>query len=115
MNNEHAFQSITNHATDYYHTSIELLKLQTIDKSSDMIATLVSKLLIAFMALLFIVLASVGISIWLGVFLHSYTLGFLSVALFYLLVTVLLTVFQRKWLFVPLREKIISYLLKEKK
>lgn len=68
---------------DYGRTNFELYKLKTIKKSAQVVSTLVSRGIIVFVFLLFILFSSIGMSLWAGELLGANYLGFLCVAAFY--------------------------------
>jgi len=74
----------------YGKSSLELIKLKTIDKTADFSSTLISRLLLV-MVILFSVLAlNIAAALWLGELLGKNYYGFLAVGGFYALVSVVL-------------------------
>lgn len=71
-------------------TSIDLLKLKSVYKTSDIASTLISRLLFIIIGLFFLLALNVGIALWLGDLLGKNYYGFLLVACFYGLLTILL-------------------------
>lgn len=81
----------------YGNTSITLLKLQTLDKSSDVVSTLVPRLCILIVTAMFILILSIGTALWLSDLLGKSYEGFFIVAGFYLIVALVLFS-VRKWI-----------------
>jgi hypothetical protein len=74
----------------YSKTSIELLKLQSLDKTAAVTSTLISRLSFVIVLSFFTLTLSTGIALWLGEILGKSYYGFLVVASFYALTGVIL-------------------------
>jgi hypothetical protein len=96
---------------EYGKTTLELMKLKTIDKSSDMVSTLVSWFVVAVFAVLFFTFINIAIALWLGQILENSSCGFFIVAGFYALLTLIFAIFRRQLLKKPLNEIIVKQLL----
>jgi hypothetical protein len=68
---------------EYSGTSLELLKLQAIDKTAQVSSLLVSRSLLFVFLVLFSLTLNIGIALWLGDILGRNYFGFFLVALFY--------------------------------
>jgi phosphoglycerol transferase MdoB-like AlkP superfamily enzyme len=99
---------------DYSKTTIELLKLNAIDKSADVISSLAAQLTIFIVAALFTLIINIGIALWIGELVGKSYFGFFIVAGFYALVAILLYAFRNQWIKSPLMNSIIIQLLKHK-
>lgn len=78
-------------------TSLELYKLKALNQSTKVISTLITKAIIFFIFLMFLILISVGGSLWLGDILGKNYYGFLCVSGFYGIIGLLIYVaFQNK-------------------
>lgn len=73
-------------ANAYGKTSLELIKLKTIDTSATLLSDLLTNALLGKLLFLFIVFASIGSALWMGERINSAYCGFLSVAACYLFV-----------------------------
>ena len=73
-------------AENYTRTSIELAKLNLVDKSSDVLSSLISRLAIAIVFVMFILLFNLGLSFWIGEMLGNFFYGFFIVSAFYLII-----------------------------
>ena len=102
-------------AEQYAKTSLELYKLKAIDKSTDVFASFISRVVIAAIVALFFLLVTVGLSLYLGEVLGKIYYGFFAVAGMYLLVGVILFAFRKAWLEDPFNDYIVSQIFKEKK
>ncbi len=81
--NTNPIESLIEKATEYGKTSLELAKLNAIDKTCDVISTLLSHLLVLVIASSFLFFLSMGLALWLGEMLEKIYLGFFLVAAFY--------------------------------
>ncbi|WP_432670935.1 hypothetical protein [Flavobacterium sp. SM2513] len=98
----------------YIKTTIELYRLKTIDKVTDVFASVVSQLIIAVIFALFFVLFSIGLSLYLGELLGKNYYGFFALAGFYALVAIFMTINRRKLLEIKLNNYIINQIFKKK-
>lgn len=101
-------------AENYTRTSIELAKLNVIDKTSDVMSSLISRLAIAIVFVMFLLLFNFGLSFWIGKMLGDFFYGFIIVSLFYLIVTILLYAYKDQWIKIPVSNFIIRKMLKHK-
>lgn len=101
-------------AKRYTETSIELYKLQAVDKSADIISSLVSRLAIGFAVAMFTLFLNIGISILLGDLLNNMYLGFFIVSSIYLVLAIVLYAFKESILKVPVTNLVIGKLLTSK-
>ncbi len=67
-------------------TKAEILSLKVTRKASVTISDIISKLIIALIALLILAMLSIGASLWLGSIMANTAAGFFTVAAFYLLI-----------------------------
>lgn len=98
----------------YVKTTLELYRLKTIDKVTDVFATVVSQLIIAVIVALFFVLFSIGLALYLGELLGKNYYGFFALAGIYALIAVIMTMNRRKFLEIKLNNYIINQIFKEK-
>ena len=105
-------ESLIENITGYIDTKVELMKLKAISKSSEVVSSIVSVLVISVFLLFAISILNIGLSIWIGTLLGEVAYGFFAVGGFYLLVAVLLIIFKSKWLKAPVANIIIKSVLK---
>ncbi len=98
---------------DYGKTSIELLKLKTIDKSANLVSVLVSWFVVIAFALLFFTLLNIAVALWLGDLLGNKTYGFFIVAGFYGLLSLVFLVFRKQLVKNAINNSIVKQLLDE--
>jgi len=89
-------------------TSIELIKLKTVDKSADVISSLASRLIVVLFVVFFVVNINIGIALWIGDLLHKTYYGFLIVGAFYSFAGIVFYLFRKVWVEKPLRNSVIE-------
>jgi hypothetical protein len=77
-------------AEQYSKTSFEVLKLKSVDKMADVAATMISRLLLVIVLSLFALTLNIALALWLGDLLGKNYYGFLVVASFYGLCSIVL-------------------------
>ncbi len=92
-------------------TSLELLRLQTIDKVADTVSSMVVKILVFLIIILIVFMASIGTSLWLGELLGKPYFGFFAVALTYFVLGLVLNYYQTRLIKTPVNNAIISKIL----
>jgi len=104
-------ESLIEKGEQYGKTTLELLKLKTLDKSADVASNLVSWLIVAIFAVLFFLILNVGIALWLGELLGKSYLGFFAVSGFYALLAIVFALFRKRLIKDPVSNSIISQVL----
>jgi len=105
-------ESLFEKTGDYLETRIELYKLKAVDTSSDLVASLVSKVIVLFIFSIFAIVVNFGIALFLGDLLGKSYYGFFIVAAFYLIIGLIFYSMRRKWFKDPIADGIIKKLLK---
>ncbi|MBI3520870.1 MAG: hypothetical protein HY062_16145 [Bacteroidetes bacterium] len=98
-------------AEAYGKTSYELIKLKTIDKTSDVLSTGVSRGIAILAFSVFLVMVNIAIALWLGDILGKSYYGFFCVAGFYAVCGLILYFFMHNWIKERISNSIISQLL----
>ena len=105
-------ETLFERAEDYSKTTVELFKLKAINKSSDVISSLVSRLAVLMVVAFFILIVSIGVALFLGELLGKSYYGFFIIGILYALIAILLHVFRHQWVKYPISNSIIKQLLK---
>ncbi len=92
----------------YFNTNVELVKLQAIDRVSEVGASAISVLIIAVVGLVFLIMASLTLALYLALLLGAYYIGFGIVAGLYLVIGIILLATRQKSLQYPLRDIIVK-------
>jgi hypothetical protein len=112
-NNASTIEMLFERAEDYTRTTVELAKLNAVDKTADVLSSLLSRLTVSIVFVLFAFLANIGLSLWLGELLGKVYYGFFIVSSLYLIVAIVLYLFKDQWLKMPISNFIIVKMLKK--
>jgi phosphoglycerol transferase MdoB-like AlkP superfamily enzyme len=99
---------------DYTRTTVELAKLKVIDTSADVLSSLISRLIIAIVFAMFMLLLNFGFSFWIGELLGNFYFGFFIMAVIYLILSIVLYSYKDQWIKMPISDFIITKMLKNK-
>ncbi|PKP19467.1 MAG: hypothetical protein CVU05_11285 [Bacteroidetes bacterium HGW-Bacteroidetes-21] len=98
-------------ATEYGKTTYELIKLKILDKSSDVISSIIPHSVVFVLFTSFLIFLNLGLAFWLGQIFGSTYLGFFVVAAFYGVVGILLHFFFHNWIKKSICNAIIKQVL----
>ena len=104
-------ESLIAKGEQYGKTTLELLKLKTLDKSADVVSNLVSWLIVVIFAVLFFLILNIGVALWIGELLGKSFYGFFVVSGFYALLALIFAVFRKQLIKNPVNESIINQVL----
>jgi len=104
-------ESLLKKSEQYGKTTLELLKLKTLDKSADVASNLVSWIVVAIFAVLFFLILNIGIALWLGELMGRSYYGFFVVSGFYAVLAIGFLVFRKQLIKEPLNNSIITQVL----
>jgi len=104
-------ESLFQKAGDYLETRIELIKLQSLDKTSDVVSLFAAGLLVIIIATLAVTILSIGVAIWIGELLDKYYYGFFIVGGFYLILALIMLLFKKKLFVRPVANLFIDKVL----
>src|SRR5665647_2098927 len=93
---ESLIESLIEKGEQYGKTTIELLKLKTLDKSADVASTLISWAIVIVFAVLFFLILNIGVALWIGELLGKSYYGFFVVAGFYALLAIIFGIFREQ-------------------
>lgn len=106
--------TLLDRAENYGKTTLNLFRLNAIDKSADVVSSLVSQLAVLMAVVFSVLIASIGLSLWIGKLLGDSFLGFFIIGGFYAVVAIILNVFRHQWIKYPVSNSIIKQMLKPK-
>ena len=109
MEEKNKMEMLWQNVKEYAETRIDLGLLNFQEKTTNVIGSLASTVIVAFLALFFVFFTSVGAAWWIGQSMHNPSIGFFIVAGFYLLVAAVILLNRDKWIGLP----IINSLLKK--
>lgn len=104
-------ESLYEKAKEYANTNIELARLKTAGRISDLVSTLVPRLLVLLLLLIFLFIANIALSLWLGDVLGRSYYGFLVVSAFYLVLALAVHFFLSAALKRSIANKLVQRLL----
>lgn len=108
---EGLIEALIEKGEQYGKTTIELLKLKTLDKSADVASNLVSWLVVFIFAGLFFFSLNIGAALWIGHLLGESYYGFFVVAGFYAVLTLVFTLFRKQLIKKPVNNSIVNQVL----
>jgi hypothetical protein len=94
-------------SADYAETRINIIKLKSIDKSSDLAASMAWRITVYLFIITSLIFFNIGLAVWLGEILNHFYYGFFVVGLFYLLIGFILFKVRTKLIKAPLKNLII--------
>jgi Putative Actinobacterial Holin-X, holin superfamily III len=112
MNAPDTIGALIDKSKDFLDTKIELARLKTIDKSADVLSSVIVMVSMLFIATLVIILFSIGLALFLGSLLGAYHDGFFVVGGFYAIVLLILYIQRDKWIKTPVSRELINKMLK---
>lgn len=108
---EMLFEKVEN----YSKISIELFKLNAIDKTADIVSSLAVQLVLFIFLVLFLLSINIGISLWIGQCLGKLYYGFFVVAALNAIIISLVYKFRVEWIKSPIRNNLIKQMIEQKK
>ena len=110
-NQPNTFATLFENAGDYLETRLDLLKLQAINKSSDVVSSVVSRVTILVLVAFAFFILNIGLALWVGEMVGRMHLGFFIVAGFYLLIALIIHLFKNTWIKEPVTTMLIKKML----
>lgn len=101
-------------AKKYTETSMELFRLNAIDKTADVASSLMARMAIVMVVAMFTLFVNIGIALFIGKMMGEYYFGFLIVSLFYLVLAIVFHVFRNQFIKIPITNLVIEKLMKTK-
>ena len=112
MSNETATKEVmVDHLKKYVATNVEMVRLEFVERTAVIGASLINQLVLGVIFLLFIVTVSIGLGIYFSTFFDNSFAGFFMVAAIYFLIGILLLFSGRKMIEVPSRDLLIKKML----
>jgi len=106
------FETLLERVTDYFKTTVELVKLKAVEKISDLGAELIPNAFIIGIIISALLFLNIGLALWLGGILGNMYYGFLAVGAFHALLAIVFRLFFYKRLKQKFSRQIIKALLK---
>ncbi|MFC6876873.1 hypothetical protein ACFQZF_10195 [Flavobacterium myungsuense] len=112
-NNTATIEKLIEKSEIYAKTTLELCKYEAVYKSADIFSNLAVKIAVSIVVVLFILLANVGLSLFIGQQLGEIYYGFFAVAFAYLCIAILIYMFREEWVKTPVSNFIINIMKTE--
>lgn len=109
---ENLIESLIEKGEQYGKTTLELIKLKTVDKSADVVSTLVSWVIVIVLTVLFFLIFNIGLALWIGELLGKSYYGFFAVAGFYALLALIFGIYREQFIKKPVNNSIVTQVLK---
>jgi hypothetical protein len=107
-----SIKTLIDKSKDYLETQIELTKLKAVDKSADVLSTVVVTVSMLFVSFLLILFISLAVALLLGKMLGAYHYGFFIMGGFYAIILLVIYLKREKWIKTPIANELISKMLK---
>jgi len=112
--NQHTtLNNIFENAGNYVESKVNLFKLKTVKKVSDVTSSLVTKLTMILLIVFVFCLVNIGIAMWVGDMMEKMYYGFFIVAGVYVIIGLILYALRRQIFKTPLHNRLIKMMLKE--
>jgi hypothetical protein len=109
---ENALENLLNRVEEYGRSGLELIKLKAIDKTSDVVSSVIPHSVVLILVSSFLLFFNLGLALWLGEIFGKPFYGFFTVAAFYILIGIVLHFFMHKWIKKNIRNYFINRTLK---
>lgn len=107
--NTKLIESLLEKVAEYGKTSYELVKLKTLDKTSDVISSFIPNSVVFIIIGSFLLFLNLGLALWIGEILGKIYYGFFVVAGFYAFISFILHFFMQKWI----KRTLYNYIVKQ--
>lgn len=104
-----SIESVLESVADYSKTSYELVKLKTIDKTSDVVSSLIPHAIFFLILMIFLLFVNLGVALYLGEIFKNIYYGFFVVAAFYGIIGLVVHFFMLD----RIKRKISDYIIKQ--
>ncbi len=106
------FEPLIEIAADYGNTSFELIKLKAVEKTSEVVSSVLSDAILFIFITIFTFFINVGIAVWCGEILGKLYYGFIVLGGFYGILALFIRIFMYKWIIKKFSNKFIKYVFK---
>lgn len=107
--NENIIEPLFDRIKEYSKTSIDLIKLKSIDKSSDFLSALIFRIILGILFTFALLFLNIAMALWLGDIMGKNYYGYFIVTSFYIVVGIFLRLFRTQ-IKLNICNSIITYL-----
>jgi fatty acid desaturase len=104
-------ETLIEKATDYGKTSLDLAKLKALDKTAEIVSSLLPQCVVIAIFSVCMLFLSLGLAFWLGEVLGKIYFGFFAVAAFYALTALIIHFFMHDWIKRNISDRMIKQVL----
>ena len=105
--------NLTDSISEYVHSNYKLALLNAADKATGIAASTLASVVIAFLGIFVLFFAGIALGVWLGQLLDSAALGYLLVAVLFILIIVIIVAMRKKIVFPVIRDNLIKKLYEQ--
>lgn len=98
---------------EYVALRIQIAQLKFSSKSSLVASSVLTYMLVFMVAFFFILVLTIGVSLWIGSLMGEWYLGFMIMAGVYLMIGLIIYIFRNKWVRIPLNNLIVKEIFDE--
>jgi hypothetical protein len=109
---KNSIESLFESTSQYVDTRLELAKLKAVKKSSETVAIVGTKIIVAAVFFLFFFMLNIGLALWLGEVSGKIYYGFLIVSFLYFVIGLIIYFNSDKWIKTSIANAIIKQLNK---
>jgi hypothetical protein len=103
--------SLIEEVKEYGKNTAELYKLKAIDKSADLLSTMIFRVVVSIILVLFFLFISFGLAFWLGSILGEIWHGFFVLGGFYGVIAIMISLVAKKWFKRTIGDTIVKQIL----
>jgi hypothetical protein len=107
-------QELIDKAEQYAKTNVQLYRLKAIDKVTDVFSSVAAGIVISVILIFFVIILSIGASLWLGDLLGKPCYGFFVIAGMYAVIAIILMSMRRSLLETFFNDYIVKLIFREK-
>jgi hypothetical protein len=96
--NANLLETLLERASEYGKTSIELTRLKALDKTTEIVSSIIPLSVVILLVASSLLFLNLGLAFWLGEVLGKIYYGFFIVAAFYVLAGIFIHFFLHKWI-----------------
>jgi len=112
MNTIDEIKNLVDKSKDYLETKIELTKLKTIDRSADILSSIIVVISMIFLGSLCVIFISIALALVIGHWLGTTFWGFFIIGGLYALVLLVIYLRRNRWIKTPIANELIHKMLK---
>ena len=106
-------ENLVYHVKDYVHLRLRLTELKLSYKSSQLVSSLITAMVLLSFAFFFVLVITIGLSLLLSKFLGEWYLGFLIMGGIYVIIGFIFYFYRKQWIKDPVNDLMVKELFDE--